>query len=845
MSTKGNFSVFNAIMVVLCGAYQIWAQDNPEFHNVLGKLSTYSSQNAPEKVYLQTDKDYYTNGETIWFRTYIVNGITHEISDKSRVVYVELTDPNRNIVAQRKVYAGFDKGAAEITLANDIGGGNYLLRAYTKYMLNDRDNVFFQKEIPVWTKELNSKDLLEKASKAKERRKQVVNKQVVSAKTNKPVVQFFPEGGKLVSGFYNVLGLKILDEKGKGIALTGKIIDQNDALISMFGSFEFGLGRVQFKVAPNTDYYAEIEIDGRTVKYSIPKPVAKGYVLQINNKGEYIQIRVSTNINDGLNGSLLLGHLRGKLILKHLQKNITENTFELNLSTAELKDGVASFTLFTPKGEPVCERLVFLENPDNKVNLTLQTDKTNYGFRKKVSVELAVEDEDGMPLNGNFSMSVSSQKGLKEETKNIESCLLLNSDLRGTVAHPDYFFIDDSKKRKSLLDILMLTHSWGRFVWRESGTTEVNTKLEFQPEKGIVINGKTVRLKNRQEPLRSSVRLTITKPSAYEEHTSTDSQGKFSFGPMVFRDSVKALITAENETAGKNEVAIYLEPSFPEAPFNDSGAGQPYFGAASRKNGNEFEYDPEVIKLDEAIGKARVKTQKGLIDQALNSRTMYGRAQNRIIPDSIPDSEFNSVMDLIERNVAGVRIIGSYPYQRVRIRPIGSVRGKATIDRKGMNNESPKDPLYLLDGIAVSPDLIQGMFASEVLFIDVLKNAGEIAQYGIRGANGVIAVYTDRGENYAFVQEREPDATNFTVPGFYSARAFYAPDYSLVKPEHDTPDVRTTLYWEPDIKINGTEQTSLSFYTADTAGEYTIKVEGLTSDGRAVSGLYSFNVGED
>ena len=131
MGAKGNFSVFNTIMVLLCSAYQICAQDNPVFNNILGKLTTYASLNVPEKVYLQTDKDYYTNGETIWFKTYIVNGIAHTISDKSRVVYVELIDSEQNVIAKRNIYAGFDGGSGDIALAKDIIEGSYYLRAYT------------------------------------------------------------------------------------------------------------------------------------------------------------------------------------------------------------------------------------------------------------------------------------------------------------------------------------------------------------------------------------------------------------------------------------------------------------------------------------------------------------------------------------------------------------------------------------------------------------------------------------------------------------------------------------------------------------------------------------------
>lgn len=254
---------------------------------------------------------------------------------------------------------------------------------------------------------------------------------------------------------------------------------------------------------------------------------------------------------------------------------------------------------------------------------------------------------------------------------------------------------------------------------------------------------------------------------------------------------------------------------------------QAYLEEAYQKKVNDFEYDPKVIKLDEVIGRGKAKTKKELIDEALNERTMYGQALNRVIPDSILDSEFYTALDLIERKVAGVRVSGAYPNQSISL-------------RYGWGS-----PLYLLDGIPVDPDLVLEMFAGEMLFIDVLKSAGETAQYGMRGRFGVIAVYTPRGENYEFVQEREPDVANFVIPGFYRAREFYSPNYSLVKPEHDKPDFRTTLYWHPDINVSDITPTNLSFYTGDTAGTYTIRVECMTNDGRPVSGVHTITIGED
>lgn len=136
---------------------------------------------------------------------------------------------------------------------------------------------------------------------------------------------------------------------------------------------------------------------------------------------------------------------------------------------------------------------------------------------------------------------------------------------------------------------------------------------------------------------------------------------------------------------------------------------------------SDFEYAPKVTALSEVVVQAKRKTRKELIEEELNKMTVYGTAQNRLFPDSIPGSSSRTVFDLLT-GVAGVQVLGSFPNQRVQI------RGVSTLG-------SSKNPLFLLDRIPVAVDFIQSMGLNDVLFVDILKG-GEAAFYGSRGTNG-------------------------------------------------------------------------------------------------------------
>ena len=317
----GQRLTFLHIGILFFFVFEISAQQNNSLQNLVGKLATYSKTTFPEKVYVQTDKDVYSNGETIWFKTYVLNGMTHRVSTMSKVVYVELLDSKDSIVTQRKLYVESVGAAGDFVLPKEMEEGTYRLRAYTKYMLNDEEPVLFQKEIAISAPQSDSNDGIAVATKKKGAKNRTSKPNTEISNATRPIVQFFPEGGDLVIGIESVLGIKITDTDGNGLALKGRILNQDGNLVSLFDSYEFGLGWSSIMTEPDTEYYLEILIDGKMVTYPVPPPVEKGYALRVMNRGEHVMITAATNIANGLQGAFLIGHVRGNVIFKQTLKS--------------------------------------------------------------------------------------------------------------------------------------------------------------------------------------------------------------------------------------------------------------------------------------------------------------------------------------------------------------------------------------------------------------------------------------------------------------------------------------------------------------------------------------------
>jgi TonB-dependent SusC/RagA subfamily outer membrane receptor len=93
------------------------------------------------------------------------------------------------------------------------------------------------------------------------------------------------------------------------------------------------------------------------------------------------------------------------------------------------------------------------------------------------------------------------------------------------------------------------------------------------------------------------------------------------------------------------------------------------------------------------------------------------------------------VEELFEGRFPGVRVT-AVPGQGIAVR----IRGATSVN--GSN-----EPLYVVDGfpLATSSDGLLALNPSDIARIEVLKDPGSTAEYGMRGANGVVLITTKRG----------------------------------------------------------------------------------------------------
>lgn len=105
--------------------------------------------------------------------------------------------------------------------------------------------------------------------------------------------------------------------------------------------------------------------------------------------------------------------------------------------------------------------------------------------------------------------------------------------------------------------------------------------------------------------------------------------------------------------------------------------------------------------------------------------------------------------------------------------------------------------------------------------------------YGSAAGNGAIVVTTKNG----FVQKNKMNSNMQTIKtlGYQQTVEFYSPAYDTeAKKESVKPDLRSTIYWNPSVQVDESGTVHVSFYTADSAADYGVVIEGVCTSGNLI-----------
>ncbi|HEY0055330.1 MAG TPA: TonB-dependent receptor, partial [Pedobacter sp.] len=141
----------------------------------------------------------------------------------------------------------------------------------------------------------------------------------------------------------------------------------------------------------------------------------------------------------------------------------------------------------------------------------------------------------------------------------------------------------------------------------------------------------------------------------------------------------------------------------------------------------------------------------------------------------------------------------------------------------------------------VEPEYLALINITDVDNIEVLKSVGYTGIYGMRGTAGVLIINTKRGESETRSKISAKGIASYSPQGYYIGRQFYSPSYA--EPEiNKIADLRSTIYWAPNVITDVGGKGSVNFYTSDQPGTYKAVIEGVDLNGSLSRQVFRFNV---
>lgn len=832
-----------------------------------------------EKLYLHLDKPFYGAGEKIWFKGYLVNAITHQDNAQSNFIITELINRSDSIVERKKIRRdslGFHNA---FTLPATLPAGDYYLRGYSNWMLNEDPDFFFSRNIKIGNSIDNTivssieyqqeddthytakikftsnvqavfenttiKYLYLENGKIKNKGKKKTDengwisislpdlKSPVARRievefddpqyiykrtfhlpvfTNDFDVKFFPEGGALINIPHQNVAFKAQGADGFSKEIEGFLFNSKGDTLTNFRSEHNGMGIFTMNPVNNETYYVTVRTnDSITKRFDLPAIEPKGISIAMSHYKQEIRYEIQkTEATEWPQKLFLLAHTRGKLAI--LQPINPKRTFG-KMNDSLFTEGITHFMLIDEQGNALSERLIFV--PDHKPNQwQITTEQPTYGKREKVSLQIAAKDSEGNPVEGTFSVSITDRKSIQPDSlaDNILSNLLLTSDLKGYVEDPAFYFLNQDARTLRSIDYLMMTHGWRRHKM-ENVLRTPSLNFTNYIEKGQTISGRIMGFFGAN--VKKGPICVLAPKYNIIATTETDEKGQFIVNTS-FRDSTTFLVQARTKK-GFAGVDILMDP--PQYPVATHKA--PYFNGATT-----FMEDYLMNTRDQYYmeGGMRVYNLKEVTVTAKRERPSS---------KSIYTGGINTYT-VEEDRLQGY---GQTAFDAASRLPSVTITNGSEIHIR--NNSEPA--IIVIDDIVYedASDILKDIQVSDMSSISLLRGADAVI-LGPRASGGAVVITLKDPRNLP--ARPAQGIITYTPLGYSESVEFYHPTYDTPEKKNaQRSDFRSTVYWNPELRLDAEGKATIEYYTPDSTAPEDIIIEGVDKNGKVCRILQTIN----
>lgn len=758
-------------------------------------LRRYYEQRPVEKIYIQFDNNQYSAGQNIWYKAYLLSGF--EPSTISKNLYLDWYN-NEGKLINSSVSPIIDGSAwGSFTLPANYTGTKIQAIAYTTWMRNSDSAYFFKKQLSVVAS----------------------NPTAIKSNISLPetTIQFLPESGNTIIDKNSVVAFKAVNQYGLPAAIKGVLKNKKGKTITEFQSIHDGMGVFHFTPEFQEEYTAEWTDElNQTHQTVLPKALTSGInlIIEPGKESRIYHIQRTSDVPEAWKKISIVAQMNGQVVYKASANLSNKEIVTSKMPVENYLSGILQVSIFDANQEPICERLILVNNNDYQLNATLHFDTLNLNRRGKNIFELEVKDS--TVTNLSISITDGLMNGKNDNT--IVSQFLLKGDLKGYIHNPAYYFSSNDDSISQHADLVMLTNGWTRFNWKQIMNTAL-PPIQFSKDTAYLsILGKIEGISDTKLKKASLMNIfLLSKDSSKAFYfLPIQSDGSFVGKNLLFFDTTKVFYSL-NGTKIPLTSQVLIENNFFQPNPNkiiktaqialDTAAFQRYHWLIDENN--RLELLKKQTTLKEVTVYATRRSKIAQLDEKYASGMFQGEARAQFDLISEPPRASEPILAYLQGQIAGLNI--SNPY------------GEASVSWRGSSTS-----LYF-DEFHVEIDQFSSINIHDIAYIKVFSPP---FMGGFGGAGGAIVVYSKKGVDRTSTSK----GMSFTyVPGYAPMREFYSPNYAEQQQEYTAPDLRSTIFWVPRVITDQKNQKAkISFYNNDFSKSIRVVMEGMDNEGKLV-----------
>ncbi|MBT1707080.1 hypothetical protein KK062_02540 [Fulvivirgaceae bacterium PWU5] len=775
--------IFNIAFVLLLPVGTVHAQ--ADFATRLtDRLSTFYARHIPVKLHLFFNQPAYHPGDTAYFHISFLTAEGYKGFSGRQIIDVALVDDKNVPVVRQQVLVRDGFGYNQVAIPASLDPGNYTVTAYSDWMKNYDPELIYHTSLSI----LSGKELLEK--------------RIYST-------AFYPEGGNLIQQVSNKVVMM-----GTPGAKYSIVTAQGKEILTCTPD-STGLGVFYLTPQPGEQYFATANGALRT---ALPTSTDTGINLLLTPATAGGSLRIvlqagTQTLREAGDKAYIIISAHGTAYYSAAIAFGANRTGVVSIPTAGLPAGVARATVFRDDATVLAERLFFVEEA-SPVQIMTTFDQQTYGTREKVTIKLHVND----PQGGKARLRVRVfQKDLFPQA----SAHLPRHPLQLSGELPYTAYRRYATAPANVFDNFLVTQHERLFSWPEVWN---NTRAEeiHNFRTGLSFSGRAYR-RNSSGPLPDSTHLTFFLQEdvmTYAIYPRSD--GTFNF-PLLndFVGDDKVYYRADRKGVIQKDIAVdFGQKDTIPAMTTDAI----YRETADHAAYGTFAEQQKVIEQAYGFAKrAPVQHYEKVNPHAFLEEEIFSPDVTINLRDYLlfPDME-ETLREII-------------PFVQHRWHDKQHVVRMYITDLEVMGTE---DPVYMIDGVLTdNTDYFMSLKPDEVATIKVVCTWEKLRTFGQIGKNGMVLVETTIPDN----------ARNVPVPRNMVTVKGITPTATLpqtVNPKADRryPQIKAALYWNPELTTNDMGDATISFYTPDNTGTYSIQIDGITYSGKPVFASDTFSV---